>query len=91
MKKTIWALLFILFPILACANIYIFVSGISLGEKINYYERESKTLHGQNIELEKKVYEVNSLQYTASEAARLEFVKKVEPIYIQNLPVALNK
>ena len=73
---------------LIIANVSTFVSSIVLGSKINYYEIETRKLHQQNIELEKKAYQVSSYQSIASEAARLNFVKKVEPMYIDNLPVA---
>ena len=87
--KLIRRLIFtILFFTLIVSNLSIFVSSISLGAKINYFEIETSKLHMQNIELEKKAYQVNSYQSIASDAAQLDFVKKAEPMYIDNLAVA---
>ena len=38
-----------LFVVLVVANVYIFVSGIRIGDEINYLERETKVLHEQNV------------------------------------------
>ena len=73
---------------LIASNVYIFVSGFTISEKISYYEQEIKKLHQQNIDLEQKAYKVNSLQHTASEAATLGFDKRTEPIYLDELHFA---
>lgn len=89
MKNLIKTSFIILFITLAVINIYVFVSGIRLGEKINYYDSETKKLHSENIELEKKLYEASSLNTVASEAAELDFTKKVEPTHLDKLKYAL--
>lgn len=87
--KTLSRIIFgVIFLALIIANLSTLVSGIMLGSKINFYEVETRKLHQQNIELEKKAYQVNSYQSIASEAARLDFSKKVEPMYIDTLTVA---
>lgn len=78
-----------IFIILAFANFYIFVSGIKLAEKINFYEKETKKLHSQNIDLEQNVYGINSFNKMASEAAELGYTKKAEPTYFDKLKYAL--
>jgi hypothetical protein len=88
MKTIIKSIFFVVFASLVVANVYIFVSSIKLGERITFYESEIKKLHNANIELEQKVYKVNSLQYSASQAAALDFTKKVEPIYLDKLHFA---
>lgn len=90
MKKTL-GLVWLFFVFLLAANIYIFLSGMNLSEKINTYEKETRRLHQENIDLEAKAYEANSLQYAASRAAELDFTKKAEPYFLDNLRVALKK
>ena len=90
MKKTL-GLVWLFFVFLLAANIYIFLSGMNLSEKINTYEKETRRLHQENIDLEAKAYEANSLQYAASRAAELDFTKKAEPYFLDTLRVALKK
>lgn len=89
MKNLIKSLFIFSFIALAVVNLFIFVSSIKMSEKINFYETETKKLHTQNIELEKNLYQSSSLSQVASEAAELEFTKKVEPTYLDKLQYAL--
>lgn len=82
-------LIILMFVGLAIANIGIFISSIQLSDKITFYDKESKRLKQENLDLEQKIYEVNSLQKAASAAAELDFTKKAEPNYLENLGVAL--
>ena len=91
MKALIKASLLLFFITAAIINAYVFVSGISLSERITNFEQETKKLHAQNIDLEKQVFEDNSLSHIASEAADLEFTKKIEPAHLDNLQYALRK
>lgn len=84
-------MIWVFFLGLVVANIFVFVSQMRLGEDINYYEKEVRRLHQENIELEKKAYAANSLQYAASKAAEMEFVKKTEPYFLENLRYALKE
>lgn len=86
-KNSIW----IIFVILLVTNFFIFVSGIKIGDEINYFEKETRVFHQQNVELEKQKSSLSSLQYAASIAATLDFTKKSQPIYLDNLPYAMNK
>lgn len=88
MKTYLRYSLFAVSLLLIVANFFIFASSISIGQKITYYEVESYKLHLENIELEKKVYEVNSLSHVASEAANLRFVQSARPMYLDSLNVA---
>lgn len=74
---------------LAVANIGIFISSMSLSDKITFYDKETKRLKEENLDLEQKIYEINSLQKAASAAADMDFVKKAQPNYLNNLDVAL--
>lgn len=82
-------LIILVFLGLAIANIGIFISSMQLSDKITFYDVETKRLKQVNLDLEQKIYEVNSLQKAASAAAKLEFNKKAEPNYLQNLGIAL--
>lgn len=73
---------------LIIVNVFIFIKSINLAESINYYESGIKKLHAQNIDLEMEVNKLSSLQYTASQAAMLDFTHKVEPIYPDKLQYA---
>lgn len=81
----------VLFLVLIVANLYIFVSGMNLGQQISYLERETKRLHKENLSLQKKAYEADSLQFAASVAAQLDFAQKAEPYFLENLGFALKK
>lgn len=91
MKKTHKLIPYIFFIFIFSANIYLFMTGIKLGDEINRYERETKGMLAENTELEKKLYKIESLEYAASQAARLNFTKKATPLYLDSLGIALNK
>lgn len=84
MKYIIW----IFFGILLVGNIYFFILGIKLGTDINKYETETQIFRDKNIELEKKAYAVESLQYAASKAAEMNFTVKSSPVYPDNFVYA---
>ena len=91
MKKIGKILLTFLFLVLVVANLLIFVSGMNLSQKISYFEQETKRLRRENISLQKKAYEADSLQFAASVAAQLNFAQKAEPYFLENLGFALRK
>jgi len=86
-SKIIWVIFFFLIV----GNIYVFVGGLKLSDEMNKYESEIKKIHQENIDLEKKVFEVESLKYTASMAAVLNFTGKTAPIVLNRMPYALNR
>jgi len=86
-KNIVWVLLIGL----VITNIYLFVSGISLADKINFFENETRKIHQQNIALENETSYFDSISYAASMAAVLDFVKPSSPIYLENLKYALNR
>ncbi len=85
MKYTLVTLFFLLLAV----NIYIFVSGIKLSDKINQYEGQISQLTNENLDLENQTYEVDSLQFASSMAAKFKFDQKAQPIYFENLNYAL--
>ena len=91
MKKGLKFLIAIVFLSLIIVNLYIFVSGMQLSQKISYFENETRKLQKANIDLEKRVYEIGSLDYAATVAAQLDFTQKAEPYFLENLGFALRK
>jgi len=91
MKNIIKQTTLIVFLFLIVSNIYIGISGMRIADEINYFEREIKEIHKKNINLEKQLSLYDSYQYAASRAAELNFVKKMVPIYLDNLKYALNR
>ncbi len=83
-QKLFWALSLTLILI----NAYVFISGMQLAGEINYFEKQIHDFHKENLELEKKASNFKSYQYAASMAAKLDFVKKPTPIYIEGLKYA---
>lgn len=88
MIKIVHYAIFFLLVTLALINVHIFVSGMRLGDEINYFESEVVKFRQENSELEKHVYEIDSLQHAASLSAALDFTKKVQPYYIDNFTYA---
>lgn len=91
MKKMGKLLIGVLFLVLIVANSYIFVSGMNISQQISYLEKETKRLNKENLSLQKKAYEADSLQFAASVAAQLDFAQKAEPYFLENLGFALRK
>lgn len=73
---------------LLVGNLYIFVHTIQLSDDINRFEKEIRNIHQENLTLENKVFEVDSLRYAASLAAELDFSNKSEPFYLERLRYA---
>ncbi len=91
MKKPFRIVLGFLFLGLVVVNLYIFVSSMSLSQQVSYFEQETKKLQKDNLGLQKKAFEADSLQFAASVAAQLDFTKKAEPYFLENLGFALRK
>ncbi len=72
------------------ANAFVFLHGLDLGNQIGQYERDIAKLRLENTDLEKKVYQKQSFTYATSMAAAMNYTKKIEPVYIENLLYAQN-
>ncbi len=72
-------------------NIGFFISSIKLSDEIANFEQNTRIIHQQNIELQKDLANYDSFQYAASMAAALNFIKPVQPVYLENLKYAMNK
>lgn len=88
MKKfsTLFCLSFIL---LLTGNIILFVSSMNLSSQMNEFDITTKQLAKENISLERDVLSLQSLQYAASLSASLNFDKTSQPVFFDELPVAL--
>ncbi len=91
MKKLIQYGIWTILPALILANMFVFVSGIVLGDQIGRFEQGTKKVHEQNVALKQKTSQLDSLEYAASAAASLDFVKRSSPIVLENLKYALNR
>lgn len=91
MKKLIQYGVWIVLPILVLCNMFIFISGIVLGNQISRFENETGKIHQENIVLTTQTSHLDSLEYAASVAASLDFIKRSSPIILENLKYALNR
>lgn len=91
MGKIFKYIIVIIFFVLVASNLYIFVSSMTLSESINYYETQTRKLKQSNMDLEKKLYSLDSLQYAVTLASKMDFTNKAEPFYLENLGFALKK
>jgi len=81
-------ILFFLSAIILFFNVYIFVANLSLGDEIKVFDKKINFLRQENLDLEAKVFYLNSYESIASMAAQLNFVKKEMPVYLENLKYA---
>jgi len=79
------------FITLLLLNFWIFTKGMYLSQEISKYETNTQKLRKENMELETKLYKINSLKNTSSMAASLEFTRRANPYFLDNLKVALKK
>lgn len=80
-----------IFIFLILLNIWVFTRGMHLSEEINKFELRTEELKKDNMELEANLYRINSLKNTSSIAANLDFTKRADPYFLDNLRVALKK
>jgi len=80
-KNIIW--LFLIGLVLA--NFVFFLKKESLSERIKFYEKKTIVLRNKNSDLNQAVLRLDSLSYASSMAARLDFVKKTEPVALDKL------
>lgn len=58
---------------LVFANLFVFISGIVLSDKINNFEIKTEALRKDNLTLEKEVASLSSLQFAQEQAKILQF------------------
>ena len=91
MKIAVNKVFSVVYIILVIVNVFIFVKGVTLSEDISFYEKELVRLKQENIEIEQKIYALESITKTASMAATLDFDKYNEPIFTDRPQYAFNK
>lgn len=91
MKQLVKQAIWLLFFALMIANVYVFVSGVKLSDELSHYDSEISRLNQENLELEKRVYSVESLTHAASIAAELNFTNAAPPVYLDEQRFALNR
>lgn len=69
-------------------NLLFFFFSIKLSDDISLYEDKMEKIHHQNINLEKQLSQISSLEYAKKVAVNLDLNKKAEPIYLENLKYA---
>lgn len=88
MKNLTKFLVWVIFLVLVSANVYVFLNSLKLSDNINRFEKEIKVLHQENLSLENRIDDVDSLQFAASLADQLDFTQKAQPVYLDNLKYA---
>ncbi len=91
MKKYLNIFIPCILLILVIANALIIVRGLKLSDEIYRFESQTKNIKKQNSELEKKLYDASSLQYAASQAARLGYTKNAPAYSLTVLKQARNR
>ena len=91
MKNIVRQLVGLTFLVLLAANVYVFMNGVQLSDKVHYYESEVSKLRNENISLEKTVYKFDSITYAASIAAELEYAEADEKMYVTKPGYAYNR
>lgn len=90
MKKSVSLLIWLVMIGLVAANIFLFYSSIKLGDNISFFEQKIQKIHHENLNLEKELSYVGSLQYAQKLVKNLEFTKKSQPSYLEKLVYAFN-
>lgn len=85
MKKIINLFIIFLFLGLLIANIFLCYSSIRLGAEISFFEEKIEKIHHENLNLEKELAKVSSLQYVKELASNLNLTKNAEPIYLEKI------
>lgn len=79
-----------IFVIAVVGNITIFISSMKLSTEIHSYEQHTFVLKQENIQLEKEMADTDSFLHAKEYQLKWGFERAVKPIYISDLPIALN-
>lgn len=91
MKYIVRHLLGIAFFALLFGNVYVFINGVQLSDKVHFYESEVTKLRQENIRLEKHVYKFDSISYAASIAAELDYEGAKDTVFVTKPGFAYNR
>jgi len=90
MKNSINLLIWLVMIGLVVVNIFLFYSSIKLGDDISLFEHKIQKIHHENLNLEKELSYVGSLQYARKLAKNLEFTKISQPSFLEKLVYVFN-
>jgi len=90
MKNYYKEVLFGIFILAVVGNIAIFISSMKLSTEIHSFEQQTFVLSQENIQLEKEMADSDSFLHTKEYQIKWGFERSTKPIYIGELPMALN-
>ncbi len=82
---------YFLIVFLLLLNGYYFYCSIKISDEINSYEHKLIEIKNKNLNLERKLVSISSLEYAHKIAEKLGFNKRAKTIYFENLVYAYNK
>ena len=81
-------LIYFLLVFLIVVNLGIFYFSIKVSDDIRENELKIEKIHKENIDLERKLSQLDSLNFAQNVAKKLEFTKETEPLFLENLKYA---
>jgi hypothetical protein len=81
-------LIYFLLVFLIVVNLGIFYFSIKVSDDIRENELKIEKIHKENIDLERKLSQLDSLNFAQNVAEKLEFTKEAEPLFLENLKYA---
>lgn len=84
MKNKYQILTGIVMGFLMLGNILLFAHSLSVGDAIQKVERETQQIKIANLELEKQLSSINSLESLTKDAQILGFVKEAQPVNLDH-------
>lgn len=90
MKKYYREVIIVLFIVAIIGNIAIFISSMKLGTEINSFDQKTFVLTQENIQLEKEMADTESFLHTKEYQLKWGFQRATKPVYVSDLPMALN-
>ena len=78
------------FIVAVVGNIAIFISSMKLSNEIHVFDQKTLTLQQENIQLEKEMADTESFLHTKEYQQKWGFKRATQPIYVGDLPIALN-
>lgn len=88
--KTIRSSIWLLFIGLIVSNLLLFYSSIKLSDDISLFEKKIQKIHHENLNFEKELARLSSLQFAQKIADSLNFTKKSQPSLLEKLVYAFN-
>ena len=71
-------------------NLGIFVSSMKLSTEVHSFEQKTFVLKQENMQLEKEMADSDSFLHTKEYQAKWGFERATRPVYVSDLPIALN-